>query len=112
MLNLDKFKNKYTFFTEKPVVILSIFEHNANLIPWRETGAEIIIVPMTKNGDFDYDFLQQKLNLYKNLNSLKIGAFVSGSNITGNMFNTDLISVMCHKAGFLACFDYAATCPY
>ena len=43
---------------------------------------------------------------------MKVGAFVSGSNITGNIFNTDYIAVMCHKAGFLACFDYAATCPY
>ena len=67
---------------------------------------------MTKNGDLDYDYLNQQLNIYKNWNSLKVGAFVSGSNVTGNLFNTDYIAAMCHKAGFLACFDYAATCPY
>ena len=34
-------------FTDKPVVFLSVFEHNANLIPWRETGATIVLIPMT-----------------------------------------------------------------
>ena len=37
---------------------------------------------------------------------------MSGSNVTGTLFDVDRIAVMCHKAGFLACFDYAATCPY
>ena len=47
-----------------------LFEHNSNLIPWRETGATIVLIPMTDVGDFDYDYLQQKLNQYKNYNSL------------------------------------------
>lgn len=112
LLNLDKYKHNFNLYTEKPIVLLTIFEHNANLIPWRESGANVIIIPMTKNGDLDYDYLSQQLNIYKNWNSLKVGAFVSGSNVTGNLFNTDYIAAMCHKAGFLACFDYAATCPY
>ena len=57
--NLEKFKNNYQVYTEKPVVLVSIFEHNANLIPWRETGANVVIVPMSENGDFDYDALQE-----------------------------------------------------
>jgi len=44
-------------FTEKPIVILSVFEHNANLIPWRETGANVVLVPMTDDGDLDYEAL-------------------------------------------------------
>lgn len=99
-------------YTEKPVVFLSVYEHNANLIPWRETGATIVLIPMTAEGDFDYEFLQIKLTQYRELNTLKIGAFSAGSNITGTLFDVDRISVMLHKAGFLACFDYAATCPY
>ena len=111
-LNLEALKNNYKVYTEKPVVLLSIFEHNSNLIPWRETGAQIELIPMTENGDFDYDFLKEKLDQYKNRNSLKVGSFIAGSNITGTMFDVDRLSVMCHKSGFLACFDYAATCPY
>ena len=67
---------------------------------------------MTDAGDFDYEYLQQKLTLYRNHNSLKVGSFIAGSNITGTIFDVDRIAVMCHKFGFLACFDYAATCPY
>lgn len=110
--NLERFKESYTVYTERPIVILSIFEHNANLIPWRETGADVILVPMTESGDFDYDFLQKKLALYKHVNTLKVGAFCAGSNLTGTLIDVDRISVMCHKANFLACFDYAATAPY
>ena len=67
---------------------------------------------MTSDGDFDYEFLKIKLDQYKGMNTLKVGSFSAGSNITGNIFDVDRISVMLHKAGFLACFDYAATCPY
>ena len=57
-LNLEQYKNNFRVYTEKPVVFLSIFEHNANLIPWRETGASIVLIPMTQSGDFDYNFLE------------------------------------------------------
>jgi selenocysteine lyase/cysteine desulfurase len=72
----------------------------------------MIMVPMTDVGDFDYDFLQKKLTDFKSYKSLKIGSFSAGSNITGTLFDVDRIAVMCHKAGTLACFDYAATSPY
>ena len=94
------------------MVFLSVFEHNANLIPWRETGAEIVLIPMTENGDFDYESLSNELCRYTNYNSLKVGSFIAASNVTGTLFDVDRIAVMCHKAGFLACFDYAASGPY
>lgn len=109
---MEGYKNNYSIYTEKPIVFSSIFEHNANLIPWRETGATIVLIPMTDSGDFDYEFLKRKLDQYRNHNSLKVGSFIAGSNITGTIFDVDRIAVLCHKAGFLVCFDYAATCPY
>jgi hypothetical protein len=45
--NLQNVKHNYRMYTEKPVVFLSVYEHNANLIPWRETGATIVLIPMT-----------------------------------------------------------------
>lgn len=89
-----------------------MFEHNANLIPWRETGAKIEMIPMTEEGDLDYECLQTKLNEYRNYNSIKVCTISAGSNLTGILFDTDRIAVMCHKAGFIACFDYAAVSPY
>lgn len=110
--NLEKYISQYHVYTEKPVVLVSIFEHNANLLPWRETGANVVLIKITENGDFDYDYLQFQLNKYANHDTVKVGSFMSGSNVTGTLFDVDRIAVMCHKAGFLACFDYAATCPY
>ena len=48
-----------------PVVFVSIYEHNSNLLPWRETGARIELIPISKDGDFDYDYLEAKLREYK-----------------------------------------------
>ncbi len=79
-----------------PIVFLSVFEHNSNLLPWRETGADIEIVPLTEDGDFDYDFLAERMKIYKNQNRLKISALSAGSNITGNLFDTDRIALICH----------------
>lgn len=44
--------------TKLPVVFHSVFEHNSNLLGWRETGAIMEIIPMTSDGDFDYDYLE------------------------------------------------------
>ena len=67
-------------YIEKPVILLSIFEHNEKLIPWRETGANIVLIPMIEDGDFDYDYLQAQLNKYRTYNSLKVGSLIAGSN--------------------------------
>lgn len=93
-------------------MLLSVFEHNANLIPWRESGARIELIPMDSNGDLDYEALQAELNKYRTQNCLKIVSMSAGSNLTGTLFDVDRISVMAHKSKFLACFDYAAICPY
>jgi selenocysteine lyase/cysteine desulfurase len=42
-----------------PIVFVSAFEHNSNLLPWRESGARIVIIPISKSGDFDYEFLEE-----------------------------------------------------
>ena len=109
---MQGFIQKYNAYTHKPIVFLSVFEHNANVIPWRETGCDIVYIPMTAEGDMDYKALGQKLIQYQDYNALKICSLSAGSNLTGALFDVDRIAVMCHKAKFLACFDYAAVCPY
>ena len=99
-------------YTLLPVVFVSIFEHNSNLLPWRETGARIELIPMTDNGDFDYEYLELKLRQYSAENCVKIGAFSAGSNITGTLYDVDRIAYLCHSNNALAVFDYAAVSPY
>ena len=77
-------------------MLLSVYEHNANLIPWRESGAKIEIIPMTEDGCLDFDYLEKILIQYKDYNALKVGTFSAGSNITGQLNDVDRISVICH----------------
>jgi hypothetical protein len=37
-----------------PIVLVSVFEHNSNILPWKETGARVFTIPLTEDGDFDY----------------------------------------------------------
>ena len=82
--------------TGVPVVFMSIFEHNSNLLPWKEAGCKIELIGMTECGDFDYDDLKARLRSYLGTVCMKIGSFSAGSNITGNIFDTDRIAIMCH----------------
>jgi len=43
-----------------PIVFVSIFEHNSNVLPWREAGARVEVMPMTNEGDMDYDFIERR----------------------------------------------------
>ena len=95
-----------------PIVFVSIFEHNSNLLPWRETGAQIELIPMTDDGNFDYAFYEKRLIDLSSKKCLKIGCFSAGSNITGNIFDTDYLAMLSHKFGALAVFDYAAVGSY
>lgn len=95
-----------------PLVFVSIYEHNSNLLPWRETGSRIELIPMSDNGDFDYAFLERKLRHYRDQNCVKVGAFSAGSNITGTLFDVDRIAYICHSNNTLAFLDYAAVSPY
>ena len=85
-----------TQYSSLPVVFLSLYEHSSNLLPWRETGARIELIPMTAVGDFDYEFLEQKLKEYRDKDCVKVGSFSAGSNITGTLFDADRLAILCH----------------
>lgn len=95
----------------EPIVFLSIFEHNSNALPWRESGAKIIYVDNDEFNNFSYHDLNQQLKLYVN-NIIKIGAFSAASNITGVYLDVDYICLLLHQNNGLAFFDYATASPY
>ncbi len=99
----------FTIF--EPIVFLSIFEHNSNALPWRESGAKIIYVDNDEYNNFRYDNLENKLKLHKN-NIIKMGAFSAASNITGVYLDLDYICLIMHQNNGLAFFDYATASPY
>ena len=109
---METAKRERIRYDDVPLVFLSVFEHNSNLLPWREVGCEVQIIPATEDCDFDYELLEQKLRQHRSDKRIIIGAFSAGSNITGNLYDVDRISVACHKNNALAVFDYAAVGPY
>lgn len=97
--------------SERPVVLVGPFEHHSNELPWRETIAEVITVPEDANGHLDLDALQQILGRCAG-RRLVIGSFSAASNVTGILTDTDAVTVMLHRHGALALWDYAAAAPY
>lgn len=96
----------------RPVVLVGPFEHHSNLLPWRESNAEVINVPERKNGPgADQEVLEQLLKQYKN-RPLIVGSFSAGSNVTGVLEDVNGVSSLLHRYGALACWDYAAAGPY
>ena len=96
---------------DRPVVFIGPYEHHSNELPWRESIATLVRIPLTRQGQLDLQVLEQKLQQYQN-RSLKIGSFSAASNVTG--IKTDILAVteLLHSYQALSFWDYAAAGPY
>jgi len=95
----------------RPVVFVSCYEHHSNLLPWRESVADVVVVAYDIATGVDLVDLERLLVKYSN-RRLKIGAFSAASNVTGLCTDVVEASIMLHKYGALAFFDYATAAPY
>ena len=97
--------------SERPVIFVGPYEHHSNELPWRESIAEVICIPLTESGEIDLSVLQQKLkdNAHR---SLLIGSFSAASNVTGIKSDIAAITKMLKQYGALTFWDYAAAAPY
>ncbi|WP_088287894.1 aminotransferase class V-fold PLP-dependent enzyme [Kineosporia sp. A_224] len=96
---------------ERPVVLIGPYEHHSNELPWRESIAEVVTVPEDASGHVDLAALEAALVRYAD-RPLLIGSFSAASNVTGILTDTDAVSVLLHRHGALAFWDYAAAAPY
>jgi selenocysteine lyase/cysteine desulfurase/tRNA(Ile)-lysidine synthase TilS/MesJ len=94
-----------------PVVFTSSYEHHSNLLPWRESVADVVTVRYSTLTGICLVDLQEKLQHYAN-RKIKIGAFSAASNVTGILTDVDAVSVAMHRAGGIVVFDYATAAPY
>lgn len=97
--------------SERPVVFIGPYEHHSNELPWRESIARLIPIPLATCGQLDTDYLEQQLKKFQN-SPLLIGSFSAASNVTGIKTNVDLVSRLLHQHGALSFWDYAAAAPY
>ena len=98
----------------RPVVFVGPYEHHSNLLPWRESGCEIVMIPeCAESENVDINHLERLLQSPKyGRDRYRMGAFTAASNVTGKVCDVDKISATLHKYGALAFFDYATGAPY
>ncbi len=96
---------------ERPVVFIGPYEHHSNELPWRESIADLVTIHEDPDGRIDLAHLETELLAHAD-RPLLIGSFSAASNVTGIKSNTRGISVLLHRYGALALWDYGAAAPY
>ncbi len=96
---------------ERPVVFIGPYEHHSNELPWRESIADVVMIPEDSDGRIDMDHLERELVNFAN-RPLKIGSFSAASNVTGIVSDTAGLSRLLHSHDALAFWDFAAAAPY
>jgi len=108
--------DKYSFTEqippeERPVVFIGPFEHHSNELPWRESIADVVVIPQDEDGHIDISRLEKELIAHA-ARPLKIGSFSAASNVTGIVSDTQRVSSLLHRHGALSFWDCAAAAPY
>lgn len=96
---------------ENPLVILGPYEHHSDILPWRESGAEVVEIAEAKTGGPDLAELETVL---KELapGRLVVGAFSLMSNVTGIVTDEDAVTRLLKRYGALSVWDCAGSGPY
>ncbi len=96
---------------ERPVVFIGPYEHHSNELPWRESLADVVVIPEDHDGRIDLAALEADLVAHAD-RPLKIGSFSAASNVTGVISDVRAISILLHRHGALSFWDFAAAAPY
>lgn len=90
-------------------VILGPYEHHSNILPWRESGAEIVEIAEDPAGGPDLSRLRDALETESDLTVCTLSA---ASNITGITSEVPAITRLVKAAGATMIWDYAGAGPY
>lgn len=92
-------------------VIIGPYEHHSNILPWRESGAEVVEIAEAETGGPDIYALRSVLRNSGEFD-LNIATFSAASNVTGALTNVALVTRMVKSAGGQMVWDYAGAGPY
>ena len=90
-------------------VILGPYEHHSNLLPWRESGAEVIELDEAPGGGPDENALRRALDAPADL---VVCAMTAASNVTGVLTDVARVTRIVKERGALMVWDYAGAGPY
>lgn len=92
-------------------VIVGPYEHHSNILPWRESGAEIVEIPEAAEGGPDLVRLQSALNDPR-APGLTVCSFSAASNVTGILADIGAVTRLVKASGALMVWDFAGAGPY
>ena len=96
---------------QRPVIFIGPYEHHSNELPWRESIADVVSIPLTDCGQIDTAELESQLQAHAE-RPLRIGSFSAVSNVTGIKSNVEKVTQILKRYDALAFWDYAAAAPY
>ena len=94
---------------EKVRVIVGPYEHHSNLLPWRESGAEVVEIGEAETGGPDMGALEEAL---RDAPDLTVAAFSAASNVTGICMDVPRVTALVKAHGAKMVWDYAGGAPY
>lgn len=94
-----------------PLVLLGPYEHHSNILPWRESGAEVVELPESANGGVDLEELARVLGSVSERRQV-IASFSAASNVTGITTDVARTTALLKQHGALAIWDFAGGGPY
>lgn len=92
-------------------VLTGPYEHHSNILPWRESGAEVETIPEAPEGGPNLDVLEARLADDRGAD-LVIVAMSAASNVTGILADVPAITALVKRHGAKMVWDYAAGAPY
>ncbi|MEJ2029402.1 MAG: aminotransferase class V-fold PLP-dependent enzyme [Maritimibacter sp.] len=95
---------------QPPLVLIGPYEHHSNILPWRESGAQIIEIPEAATGGPDMGTLEAVLTEHKGRRI--VGAFSAMSNVTGIVTDVKMVTRLLKAHGAISVWDYAGGAPY
>ena len=93
-----------------PRVIIGPYEHHSNILPWRESGAEVIPIDEARSGGPNLAHLEAALA--GGAGRAVICAFSAASNVTGIVSDIIEVTRRAKAAGAKMIWDYAGAGPY
>lgn len=95
---------------ERPLVLHGPYEHHSNLLPWRESCAEVIELPEGAKPGPCVDALTRLLG--QNAGRKIVVALSAASNVTGLLSDVEDLTRRVKAAGAKIVWDYAGGGPY
>jgi selenocysteine lyase/cysteine desulfurase len=94
----------------RPLILIGPYEHHSNILPWRESGAEVVEIPEAAEGGVDMEALRAAL--LAGQGRMIVGSFSAMSNVSGIVSDVDAVSRLLNRHGARVVWDYAGGGPY